>query len=198
MSAKLISLIGPPAVGKTTLAELLAADLGAELILEDFDRNPFLADSYVGGAGSRLPAQLYFLLSRVRQLSRASWPAAGLRVSDYGFCHDRVYAELKLGPEDLAVYDTVARRVEGYVKPADVTVHLDAPVDVLRRRILDRGRSFEAVMDEAFLSAMRARYNQVVGRIEGAVVRVDCEAVDVRDDGRRAVVEAQVRRRLWT
>ena len=198
MSAKLISLIGPPAVGKTTLAALLAADMGAELILEDFDQNPFLAESYVGGEGSRLPAQLYFLLSRVRQLSRTTWPAAGVRVSDYGFCHDRLYAELKLGPEDLAVYETVARRVEGYVKPPDVTVHLDAPADVLRRRILDRGRSFEAVMDEGFLSAMRARYNALVARIDCAVVRVDCGAVDVRDGRQRAGIAAEVQRRLWT
>ena len=68
MSAALISIIGPPAVGKTTLAALLAAKLPAELIREDYAGNPFLADSYAGSEQARLPGQLYFLLSRVGQL----------------------------------------------------------------------------------------------------------------------------------
>ena len=45
MAATLISIIGPPASGKTTLAESLCADLEAELVREDYAGNAFLADS---------------------------------------------------------------------------------------------------------------------------------------------------------
>ncbi|RKY23662.1 MAG: deoxynucleoside kinase, partial [Planctomycetota bacterium] len=41
MAAKLISIIGPVAVGKTTLAECLAAQLPAEILYEDYAGNPF-------------------------------------------------------------------------------------------------------------------------------------------------------------
>ena len=120
MSATLISIIGPPAVGKTTLAEGLSTELPGELIYEDYEGNPFLADSYTGGGDACLPAQLYYLMSRVKQLALAAWPVEGRFISDYGFCQDRIFAERRLGADDLKLYRRVARRVEGLVKGPDV------------------------------------------------------------------------------
>ena len=107
MSALLISIIGPPAVGKTTLADLLAGDLPADVIYEDFAGNPFLAASYTGQSISRLPAQMYYLISRLAQLRESTWPHAGTVVSDYGYCQDRIFASLRLSPDDLAQYCTL-------------------------------------------------------------------------------------------
>ena len=41
-----IAIEGPIGVGKTSLAELLSKELGARLVLEDFEDNPFLPDFY--------------------------------------------------------------------------------------------------------------------------------------------------------
>ena len=191
MAAKLISIIGPPAAGKTTLAEQLARELPAELIREDYAGNPYLAESYVGRAEARLPGQLYFLNSRVAQLSIAHWPAEGLFVSDYGFCQDCIYARLRLPEADFGLYRRVARRLEGLVHGPQLVIHLDASVRTLLRRISARGRDYERVMDREFITAMREAYNDIDGDIS-----VNCDKVDLQQNDARAKLVAQIREKL--
>ncbi|MDP6542477.1 MAG: deoxynucleoside kinase [Phycisphaerae bacterium] len=193
MSASLISIIGPPAVGKTTLAEHLAAEMGGRLICEDFEGNPFLADSYVGDREACLPAQLFFLLSRVKQLSLGDWPAEGLTVSDYGFCQDRIYAAAKLTEDEMVLYSRVARRVGGLVCPPSVIVHLDAPEEVLLSRIAARGREYEKAMTPEFLKEMRRAYNDIDQSAGCPVIRVETDAADIRDADARNELIARIR-----
>ena len=193
MPARLISIIGPPAVGKTTLAAALAAELPAGLIGEDFAGNPFLAASFTGRDELMLPSQLYFLFSRVRQLFRRTWPKRGAFVSDYGFCQDRIYAEQRLAPADLARYRDIAATVADLVQPPDVMIHLDADVDELGRRIAARGRDFERTIDEDFLARMRAAYEHVEAPPGCQWLRVDCARRDLRVAAERAELVEQVR-----
>src|SRR5205085_9048772 len=66
MDFRYIAIEGPIGVGKSVLAERLAARLDATAVIEDKD-NPFLADFYGGRPGSALQAQLFYLLNRHRQ-----------------------------------------------------------------------------------------------------------------------------------
>ena len=59
-----IAVEGPIGVGKTSLAQALAARLNARLVLEDVAGNPFLARFYEDPDKYALPVQLYFLLTR--------------------------------------------------------------------------------------------------------------------------------------
>lgn len=198
MTARLISVIGPPASGKTTLAEHLAADLPAELIREDYEGNPFLADSYTGPHEARLPAQLYYLLSRVEQLSSARWPAEGTFVSDYGFCQDRLYARARLTAEEMEVYDPVHARLSRLVRAPDLLVLLDASESALLERIRRRGRAFEKVMTAGFLSSMRRAYNDVIQSAQCPVLAVDGDEADLRREPARTRLVEEVRRKLCT
>jgi len=194
--ANLISIIGPPAAGKTTLAEALAGELGGGLIREDYAGNPFLAASYLGRPELALPSQLYFLFSRAGQLSRDNWPACGLAVSDYGFCQDALYALHSLAGEELAVYRRLADRVEGMIQPPDLVVHLDAAEQALLQRIARRGRRFETVMTVDFLRRMRREYDRIVPALDCPVLTVDAGVRDLRRSDVLAEVVQDVRRRL--
>jgi len=196
LGAKLISIIGLPASGKTTLAEHLAAALPGEIIYEDYVGNPFLADAYGGNRAAALPAQLYYLMSRVKQLRESAWPAEGIVVSDYGFCQDRIYAEQQLGGEDLAAYNLVARRLEALVHPPDVIVCLDASEAVLLERIARRGREFEKAMTAGFLASLRTAYDDLAVGTTGTVLRVDCERVDLRTAAARSPLLERIREAL--
>jgi len=196
VTCPLVSIVGPPAVGKTTLAEALARALPAELIYEDYAGNPFLAEAYLGRDDLRLPAQLCYLFSRVGQLAMSRWPREGLRVTDYGFCQDRIYATTQLAGEELHVYDRVARRVEPLVKPPDVLVLLDADEDTLLKRIAARGREFERTFTRQFLTKMRQAYRDLPAAAECEVIEIDCERTDVRDDADTAAVAEKVREKL--
>ncbi len=196
MAAALVSIVGPPGVGKTTLAEALAGDLPAGLIREDYAGNPFLAESYVGDESARLPGQLFFLMARARQLARSVWPDEGLFVSDYGFCQDRVYARMRLAPADFDVYERVAGRVAPMIHPPTMLVLLDASAATLRSRVVRRGRLHERVMDEAFFATMREAYAGIerAARESGrAVRRIDGDAVDLRDPSARAELISWIR-----
>lgn len=196
MTATLISIIGPPASGKTMLAEQLAAELPAALIREDYAGNPFLADSYVGSPAARLPAQLFFLMSRVKQLQKARWADEGTFVSDYGFCQDGIFARERLGESDLEIYKRVACSIPVVVHPPDLLICLDASVESLAARIAERGRSYETSMTREFLASMRAEYATVNAWAGCPVITVDTDAVDLRRPDPRAQLISALREKL--
>ncbi len=192
----MVSIVGAPASGKTTLAEHLAAEMPATLLREDYAGNPFLADSCAGRAEARLPGQLYFLMSRVAQLNESHWPGNGVVVTDYGFCQDAIFAQLRLGADDLRLYERIARRVNGLVHPPEVLVLLEAPPEVLLERIARRGRDFEKTLTAAFLSEITEAYNSVVAEARCPVLRVDCHAQDLRRQDCRAELVRRIRESL--
>ena len=82
---RFIVVEGPIGAGKTSLARRLAASLSGEVILEQVDENPFLERFYRSGRSAALPAQLFFLFQRARQLEelRQSDLFATVRVADF-------------------------------------------------------------------------------------------------------------------
>ena len=105
-----IAIEGPIGVGKTTLAELLAADLGARLVCEQPDDNPFLTAFYKDPRRHAMSAQLFYLLQRYQQqgeLGQGDLFARGGIVSDYLFSKDRLFASLTLSDDELALYERI-------------------------------------------------------------------------------------------
>jgi deoxyadenosine/deoxycytidine kinase len=194
MTAALVSIIGPPGVGKTTLATLLAGDLDGRLILEDYAGNPFLAPSWRGVAGAALPAQLYFLMSRAGQLAAHAWPALGLAVSDYGFCQDDIFASLSLEAQEYAIYGRVAQSVVSAIVQPAVLVCLRASPSTLIERIGQRGRQFEQAMHADFLEGIMDRCEQSSRQSQCPVLRLDCDNLDLRQDCDRRPVVDEIRR----
>lgn len=196
MSAKLISIIGPPASGKTLLGEKLATELSGELIREDYSGNPFLAESYVGSTETRLPSQLFFLFSRLKQLQEANWSEEGIFVSDYGFCQDAIFARQRLNDRDLEVYRRIASLAPRMVHSPDLIISLDASTETLIERIAQRGRDYESAIDNEFIGAMRKEYSSVAGRADCQVITIDTDVVDLRDPQERAKLIEVIRRKL--
>ena len=106
---RFIALEGPIGVGKTSLAGKLAATLGAELVLERAEENPFLERFYRNPRAGALPAQLYFLFQRAQQLAalRQHDLFAPLRVADYLIDKDRLFARTTLDDEEYRLYEQV-------------------------------------------------------------------------------------------
>ena len=145
MSFQYIAIEGPIGVGKTSLAERLATRLDAALVLEEAD-NPFLADFYAGRAGAALQAQLFYLLSRHRQqlTLRQGDLFAQATISDYVFDRDKIFAYLNLDDNELFIYQRLYDLLVRDVPPPDLVVYLQAPTDVLIRRLRDRSREQES------------------------------------------------------
>jgi deoxyadenosine/deoxycytidine kinase len=144
MEFRYIAIEGPIGVGKSPLAERVAGRLDATAVLEETD-NPFLADFYAGRAGAALQAQLFYLLNRHRQL-------VGLQqgnlfsqatVCDYVFDKDKIFAYLNLDDNELFIYQRLYDLLAKDIPSPDLVIYLQAPTDVLVRRLRERAKDPE-------------------------------------------------------
>ncbi|MFT3905391.1 MAG: deoxynucleoside kinase [Steroidobacteraceae bacterium] len=151
---------GPIGVGKSTLARKLAAHLGAELVLEQADANPFLERFYRNPRVGAFPAQLYFLFQRAQQLAQLKQQDlfAPVRVADYLLDKDRLFAQVTLDAEELRLYEQIHERLAIEAPRPDLVVYLQAPVDVLIERIARRGIAYEQHIDRAYLEKLNKAY----------------------------------------
>ena len=136
-----IAIEGPIGVGKSSLAERIAARFDATAVLEDAD-NPFLADFYAGRTGAALQAQLFFLLNRHRQLVGLQQGNlfAQATICDYLFDKDKIFAYLNLDDNELFIYQRLYDLLARDIPAPDLVVYLQAPTDVLVRRLRDRAK----------------------------------------------------------
>ncbi|MGH9256077.1 MAG: deoxynucleoside kinase [Vicinamibacterales bacterium] len=141
MSFQYIAIEGPIGAGKTSLAERLAARLDAALVLEEME-NPFLSDFYSGRPGAALQAQLFYLLNRHRQqlTLRQGDLFAQMTVADYLFDRDKIFAYLNLDDNELFIYQRLYDLLARDVPSPDLVVYLQAPSDVLVRRVRERDK----------------------------------------------------------
>ena len=176
-----IVIEGPIGVGKTSLARRLAATLGAELVLEQAEANPFLERFYRDPAGAALPAQLHFLFQRVQQLTalRQDDLFATQHVSDYLLEKDRLFARVILDDAEFALYEQIyARMVTDPPRP-DLVVYLQAPVDVLLERISRRGIRSEQFIERAYLEKLNDAYARFFHDYDDApLLIVNAAAID--------------------
>ena len=163
-----IALEGPIAVGKTSLAQLLSKELGARLILEDFEDNPFLSDFYNDPERFGFQTQLFFLLQRYRQQQelRQVDMFQKLLVTDYMFVKDRLFASLNLNEKEMQLYDTVANLLERNVIKPDLVIYLQADTDLLMRNIAKRGRAMENNITWEYIDALNQVYTEYFFRYQ--------------------------------
>lgn len=164
MQFRTLAIEGPIGAGKSTLAERLAARLDATIVLEDAE-NPFLADFYGGRPGAALQAQLFYLLNRHRQqvALRQADLFAQTTVCDYLFDRDRIYAYLNLDDNELFIYQRLYDLLEKDIAQPDLVIYLQAPTDVLLRRVHERAEAVDGeppplVPDDDYIRELNDAY----------------------------------------
>ena len=163
-----IAIEGPIGVGKTSLAQLLSKELGARLVLEDFEDNPFLPDFYNDPERFGFQTQLFFLLQRYRQQQdlRQVDMFQKLLITDYMFVKDRLFASLNLGDKEMQLYDTVASLLERNIIRPDIVIYLQADTDVLMKNIEKRGRNMEKNVTWEYIDALNQVYTEYFFRYQ--------------------------------
>ena len=173
---------GPIGVGKTSLANKLAVDFGSELLLEKAEENPFLASFYQNPRQYALSAQLHFLLQRAQQVQdfRQSDLFRGSYIADFMVDKDRLFAQMTLNQDELALYEQIYTHLTLDAPRPDLVIYLQAPVEVLRERIVRRGIDYEQQIRDEYLLRLSESYTRFFYDYDdSALLTVNTQSVDL-------------------
>ncbi len=176
---------GPIGVGKTTLARRMAGSIGAGLLLEQPEDNPFLERFYRSPSQYALQTQLYFLFQRVKQLKdlRQGDLFSPIRIADFMLEKDPLFARLTLDEDELHLYEQVFAQLAPEVPTPDLVVYLQAPTEVLVRRIRRRGILFERNMERQYLEELSDAYTRFfLSYHEAPLLMVNAENTNFLDN----------------
>jgi len=171
---KYIAIEGVIGAGKTSLARMIAEKLNAKLVLESFEDNPFLEKFYKNPRRYALHTQMYFLLSRYKQLLelRQDDLFHNYIISDYIFEKDKIFAYLNLADDELELYEKMVAFIERNLQTPDLVIYLQSTVERLMANINKRGRAAEKTMSETYIKDLNEAYNYFFFRFKASRVMI--------------------------
>lgn len=197
-----VAIEGVIGVGKTTLARLLQPAFEAQVLLEEFEENPFLAKFYEDRVRYAFQTQIFFLLSRYDQ-QRYRVPGVlhnGTNLlADYTFDKDALFARINLRGDELDTYDRLHAALAEKIPIPDLVVYLRADTDVLMQRITLRDRAYERNMERAYIDELNQVYEAFYAsqRWRSPVLAIDTNDLDYVNNAENLVlVENRIRQTL--
>ncbi len=175
-----ITVEGPIGVGKTSLSRLLATELKGRVMHEVVEENPFLAAFYEDPLAYAFKVQVFFLLSRYKQLQDMHQGALFYQhtVSDYMFDKDFIFASMNLSGHEWELYKDLYSQLSPKMSRPDLVVYLRAEPDLLFERIAKRNRSFEKNIEASYLEKLNASYDDYFSRYQGPLHIIEANQYD--------------------
>jgi len=176
---------GPIGVGKTSLAKKLSVSLAHELLLEKAEDNPFLAQFYQKPRQYALSTQLFFLMQRAQQVQnfRQIDLFQKSHIADFLIDKDRLFAELTLDNDELNLYQKIFAHLTIDAPRPDLVIYLQAPLDILRERIIKRGIKYEQQIKDDFLLRLSESYMRFFHDYDdSALLTVNTQSIDLIND----------------
>ena len=140
---------------------MLADDLNARIVLEQFADNPFLPKFYNDPQRFSFPLELSFLAERYKQLNaelRASSLFQPLLIADYFFMKSLIFAQNTLAKDEFNLYRQIFEIIYSSIPKPDLYVYLHVPVDRLISNIKKRGRDYEQSITPEYLETIQQGY----------------------------------------
>jgi deoxyadenosine/deoxycytidine kinase len=156
-----VAIDGPIGVGKSSLVERLAQRLDAVTVLEEWSQNPFLKSFYEGQTGASFQTELFFLLSRYKQQQevRQRKLFSSVTLADYVFEKSKLFAYLNLDDSEVLLYEKLYDLLAEGAPAPDLVVYLQAPTEILMKRIQARGRPEESRLSPEYLAEVNRAYS---------------------------------------
>jgi len=167
---------------------MLSERLGARLVLERFEENPFLPKFYEDPEHYAFQTQIFFLLSRYKQQQELFQVDLfhDFLISDYIFEKDKIFAYLTLADEELRLYEALLGAIGRNVPTPDLVVYLQCSVERLMSNIRVRRRKIEENISEEYIRDLNEAYNYFFFRYKATplliVKATEIDFVNKRDD----------------
>jgi len=178
-----IVIEGNIGAGKTSLANMLAEHIDANLLLEEFADNPFLPPFYENPARYAFPLELSFLAERYQQLKdKISHPKdmfKQMTVSDYLFNKSLIFASINLKDDEYLLYTKLFGIINSFLPKPDLLVYLHKEISCLQDNIKKRGRSYEQNIGNDYLERIQKGYWEFLKQQQNQrVLVIDTSNVD--------------------
>jgi len=161
MKYNYIAIEGCIGAGKTTLAEMLAADLNAELVLERFADNPFLAKFYKDPEHYAFPLEMTFLTDRYQQLKNLLSKRdlfTDLVVADYFIDKCAIFSKNNLQQDEYNLFLKIYDIITDFLPKPDLLIYLYNSPENLLKNIAKRGREYEQEIQATYLESIQENY----------------------------------------
>jgi 2-amino-4-hydroxy-6-hydroxymethyldihydropteridine diphosphokinase len=160
-SLEYVAIEGNIGAGKTSLANKMADDFNAKLILERFAENPFLPSFYKDQARYAFPLEMSFLADRYQQFTEDTNQLdlfKSFMVSDYDIYKSLIFAKVTLQQNEFALYRKVFNFMYKEVKKPKIYVYLYQTTERLLQQIKQRGRDYEQNIEISYLERINRGY----------------------------------------
>ena len=175
---------GPIGVGKTHLVNRLAESFSGTALFEQPEHNPFLEKFYTQPQQSALPTQLSFLMQRIKLSKNLQQDDFfhDLQIADFMIDKDRLFAQITLDDDELALYNMVYDNLTMHHRQPDLVIYLQAPLSVLKNRISQRGIGYEQRIEDAYLQRLTESYADFFHYYEASpLLIVNAEQINLVD-----------------
>jgi deoxyadenosine/deoxycytidine kinase len=164
--------------GKTTLCKKIAKDFDSNLILEEFEENPFLKDFLKDQKINPLGVELQFLIDRFHQLKQP-FNNSNPTVADYFIEKSLIFSKNNLSEIEKNLFDSYYSVLFDKITKPDLLVYLSVKPDRLIENIVKRGRKIEQELTKEYLKNIHNQYiNYLNNKVEEKVLIIDVSDID--------------------
>ena len=155
-----IVIEGNIGAGKTTLATALSKKFGGNLLLEQFQDNPFLPRFYKEPDKYGFMVEVNFLIERYRQLHDFQQLSLfkQFTIADFYFNKSLIFSTKTLDDKEYELYKKIYQIINTQLPIPDLYIYLQQPIENLLRNIKKRGRPYEQTIDETYLKKIDRAY----------------------------------------
>jgi len=156
-----IAIEGNIGAGKTSLANKMANDFNAKLVLERFADNPFLPKFYEEPERYAFTLEMSFLADRYQQISDDLSQLDLFKdfiISDYDVFKSLIFSKITLPEDEFRLYRKLFYQVYKDIAKPDLYVYLYQNTERLQANIKKRGRDYEQKIENAYLEKINAGY----------------------------------------
>lgn len=185
MKYRYVAIEGNIGSGKTTLANKLAKHFHAELILEQFADNPFLAKFYRDAERYSFPLEVSFLADRYSQLKKSLGTGnlfQDYMVADYIFQKSKIFAHINLNEDEYALFQRMADMLKINLPKPDLLIFLHTPIEMLQTNIINRGREYEMNIENDYLQKIQKGYDDFLKYENQLTLNIDMQKTDFTND----------------
>ncbi len=158
---RFIAIEGAIGAGKTSLTTLLGKQFDARVLLEEDEKNPFIAKFYQDRESFAFQTQIFFLMGRYQQYMKLAQRDLfnSVVLIDYLFQRDRIFAQLNLQESEYQLYEQIYTLIASKPPRPDLVIFLQADTEVLLDRVDKRNRDYEQFMDPDYIDQVNKAFN---------------------------------------